>query len=93
MAGHGRPRLPSRQRRSIYARGSKPADAQCAALRRPCRPNWVYRVAGGLAPRLRVRPRRVYRFTVYAFDWAGHRTAIGTRVVFVRGEAFIAPAR
>lgn len=92
-AFRGTQHLPSRLRRSIYARGSKPADAKCAALRRPCRPNWVYRVAGGLAPRLRVRPRRAYRLTVYAFDWAGHRRAIGTRVVFVRGEAFIAPPR
>ena len=28
-----------------------------------------------------------------AYDWAGHRSALDTRVVFVRGRAYVAPAR
>lgn len=89
-AYRGTQHLPTRMRRRVYARGSRPAQAKCAALPHPCRPNWVYRLAGGLAPRLRIRPRRAYRLVVYAFDWAGHRTAIDTRVVFVRGRAYYA---
>ena len=85
--------LPAALRRAVYAPGSRPADAKCAALRHPCRPNWVYRLAGGLAPRLVVRERRAYRLTAYAYDWAGHRSALDTSVVFVRGQAFVAPAR
>jgi hypothetical protein len=92
-AFRGTQHLPAALRRAIYARGSRPASAKCAALRHPCRPNWVYRLAGGLAPRLRVRPRRAYRLTAYAFDWAGRRSALDTRVVFIRGQAFIAPPR
>jgi hypothetical protein len=85
--------LPARLRRAVYGPGSRPSYAKCAALKRPCRPNWVYRLAGGLAPRLAVRPRHAYRLTAYAFDWAGHRSALDTRVVFVRGRAYIAPPR
>jgi hypothetical protein len=92
-AFRGTQHLPNGHRRSMYAPGSHPAAAKCAALRHPCRPNWVYRLAGGLAPRLDVRPRRAYRLTAYAYDWAGHRSALDTRVVFVRGQAFLAPAR
>lgn len=89
----GTQHLPAGRRRAVYAPGSHPSQAKCAALPHPCRPNWVYRLAGGLAPRLNVRPRRAYRLTAYAYDWAGHRSALDTRVVFVRGRAFIAPAR
>jgi hypothetical protein len=92
-AFRGTQNLPNRHRRAIYAPGSHPAAAKCAALPHPCRPNWVYRLAGGLAPRLDVRPRRAYRLTAYAYDWAGHRSALDTRVVFVRGQAFVAPPR
>jgi hypothetical protein len=38
-----------------------------------------------------VRERRAYRLTAYAFDWAGHRSALDTRVVFVNGRAYVAP--
>lgn len=86
----GTQHLPNRLRRRVYVRGSRPADAKCAALPHPCRPNWTYRLAGGLAPRLRIRPRRAYRLVVYAYDWAGHRSALDTRVVFVRGRAYYA---
>jgi hypothetical protein len=92
-AFRGTQHLPAALRRAVYAPGSRPSYARCAAARHPCRPNWVYRLAGGLAPRLNVRPRRAYRLTVYGYDWAGHRSALDTRVVFVRGQAYIAPPR
>jgi len=92
-AFRGTQHLPDGLRRAVYAPGSRPSQAKCAALRHPCRPNWIYRLAGGLAPRLDVRPRRAYRLTAYAYDWAGHRSALDTRVVFVRGQAFVAPPR
>jgi hypothetical protein len=82
--------LPNGQRGAIYAPGSRPGAAKCVALRHPCRSNWVYRLAGGLAPRLHVQERRAYRLTAYAFDWSGKRTALDTRVVFVHGRAYIA---
>jgi hypothetical protein len=85
--------LPNRLRRRIYARGSHPAQAKCAALPHPCRPSWTYRLAGGLAPRIRFRPRRAYRLVAYAYDWAGNRSALDTRVVFVGGRAYYAGRR
>jgi hypothetical protein len=83
--------LPNSQRGRIYARGSRPGAAKCVALPHPCRSHWAYHLAGGLAPRLDVRERRAYRLTAYAFDWSGRRSALDTRVVFVRGRAYIAP--
>jgi hypothetical protein len=85
--------LPNALRGRIYARGSRPGAAKCVALRHPCRSHWAYHLAGGLAPRLGVRERRAYRLTAYAFDWAGRRSALDTRVVFVRGQAYIARPR
>src|SRR5215210_2201872 len=87
----GTQHLPNSRRGAIYAPGSRLAPAKCAALSRPCRPSWVYRLAGGLAPRLRAKPRRAYRLTVYAFDWSGQRSALDTRIVFVGGRVYIAP--
>jgi hypothetical protein len=46
-------------RRRVYAPGSHAAGATCALRPRPCRPNWDYRLAGGLAQRLGVAQRRV----------------------------------
>jgi hypothetical protein len=90
-AMRGSQHLESGLRRRVYARGTRRAYATCAALPRPCRPNWVFRLAGGLAPRLRPRAGAVYRLTAYAWDWGGNVRAIDTRVTFVRGEAFVAP--
>jgi hypothetical protein len=92
-AYRGTQHLPNNLRSAIYARGSRPDFAKCAAVRHPCRPNWVYRLAGGLAPRLHIRARRAYRLTAYAFDWAGHRSALDTRFVFVRGKPYFARSR
>ena len=92
-AFRGTTHLPNRFRRRIYAPGSHPAAAECAASAHPCRPSWRYRLAGGLAPRLRIRPRRAYRLVTYAYDWAGHRSALDTRFVVVRGRAYFARRR
>ena len=92
-AFRGTQHLPPRLKGLVYARGSRPSQAKCAALAHPCRPNWRYKLAGGLAPRIRFRPRRAYRLVAYAYDWAGHRSALDTRVVFVRGRAYYAGPR
>jgi hypothetical protein len=84
---------PNSRRRKIYAQGSRPAYATCVMRRHPCRPRWVYRLAGGLAPRLHVRQGRVYTLTAYAWDWAGRVRALETRLVYVRGEPFVSPGR
>jgi hypothetical protein len=89
----GASHLPEGARHVVYAPGTRRAFAPCVALRRPCRPNWVYRLAGGLAPPLRVRSRRVYRLSVYAWDWSGRARVRDTRVVFVGDEAFVSPRR
>ena len=86
----GTQHLPDSQRRLIYAPGSRWPAAKCLMRRRKlCRPNWVYRLAGGLAPALRVRNRSVYTLTAYAWDWAGHVRARDTRFVVVNGEPFV----
>jgi hypothetical protein len=79
--------LPDGRRRAIYGRGSHPAHAKCSSRRRrPCRPNWIYRLAGGLAPRLEVRGGRIYTLSAYAWDWAGNVRALDTDVKFVHGK-------
>lgn len=86
--------LPNAFRSAVYAPGSHPGAAQCARLRRrPCRPRWNYRLAGGLAPALRLPSGRVFTLTAYAWDWAGNTSALDTRMVFVRGEPFVSPER
>ena len=84
---------PDSVRRLIYARGSRPAYAPCVMLRPPCRSRWLYHLAGGLAPRLPIRAGRVYRLSAYAWDWAGHVSAIDARFTYVRGEPFLAAPR
>jgi hypothetical protein len=79
-AYRGSQHQPNRLRRLVYVPGSHPAYAKCVMRRRrPCRPNWVYRLAGGLAPRLPRGWRRRYRLTAYAWDWTGRRVAIDSR--------------
>jgi hypothetical protein len=78
-------RMPNRLRNRIYAPGTSWPHAKCLTRRRRiCRPNWVYRVAGGLAPRLRLRGGRRRILTVYAWDWAGNVAALDSRVVRTR---------
>ena len=90
----GTQHLPTSYRRRIYAGGTRWPAAKCLMRRRKvCRPNWVYRLAGGLASRLRVHERRVYTLTAYAWDWAGHVRARDTRFVMVNGEPFVSAGR
>jgi hypothetical protein len=63
-------------RSSIFAPGSYPAGFTCFFEQVVCRPNWTMVLAGGDAPGLpdlRGRPGHVLH--VYAWDWAGNRTA------------------
>ncbi len=73
--------LPWGERSLIYAPGAYAPGYGCFATRSVCVPDWVYRVAGGLAPPLpsTLAPGR-YRLTIYAWDWADNRTALDTTV-------------
>ena len=57
---------------TIYWPGTRGGGWLCFAYHPRCTPNWHYRLAGGLAPRL---PSGRYRLTTYAWDWAGNTTA------------------
>jgi hypothetical protein len=84
-AFRGTTHQPKRLRRRIYAPGTRWPRARCLTRpRRLCRPNWVYRLAGGLAPRLRLLRGRRYVLTMYAWDWAGNVAALDSRVVRTR---------
>ena len=73
--------LPYAERSLIYAPGAEAPGYACFATRSVCVPNWVYRVAGGLAPPLPdTLPPGRYRLTVYAWDWADNTTALDTTV-------------
>ena len=73
--------LPYWERSLIYVPGSRAPGYACFATRSVCVPHWVYRVAGGLAPRLptALAPGR-YRLTIYAWDWVDNDTALDTTV-------------
>jgi murein DD-endopeptidase MepM/ murein hydrolase activator NlpD len=62
---------------AIYATGSRPELANCFERQAVCQPNYIYVIAGGLAPPLTqlFLPAGQYRVTVYAWDWAGNTTA------------------
>ena len=57
---------------TIYWPGSRGGGWLCFAYHPRCTPNWHYRLAGGLAPRL---PSGHYRLATYAWDWAGNTIA------------------
>ena len=71
--------LPWSERELIYAPDSHAPGYGCFATRPVCVPDWVYRVAGGLAPPLPfgLAPGS-YRLTIYAWDWADNTTALDT---------------
>jgi hypothetical protein len=73
--------LPYWERSLIYVPRSHAPGYACFATRSVCVPNWVYRVAGGLAPPLptAAAPGR-YRVTIYAWDWGDNETALDTTV-------------
>jgi hypothetical protein len=65
-----------RHRYAIFALGSYSPGFTCFYEHVTCRPNWVMVLAGGYAPALpdfRGRPGHVLH--IYAWDWAGNRTA------------------
>jgi hypothetical protein len=50
----------------------------CFSTQPRCIPNWVYNLAGGLTAPLPLAglPPGRYRLTVYAWDWAGNKSAL-----------------
>jgi hypothetical protein len=68
-----------RERALIYAPGAHAPGYACFAARPICVPQWIYRVAGGLAPPLpfNLAPGE-YRLTIYAWDWADDVSALDT---------------
>lgn len=59
----------------LYTDGARGGGWLCFATHPVCRPNWNYRLAGGLAPALPRLAPGVYRLTAYAWDWAGNVAA------------------
>jgi murein DD-endopeptidase MepM/ murein hydrolase activator NlpD len=62
---------------SVYMPDAHRPGYLCFALQLVCRPNWDYRLAGGLAPRVprSALPHGRYRLSVYAWDWYGNTSA------------------
>ena len=84
-AYRGTTHLRNRLRRRIYAPGTSWPRARCLMRRRRrCRPNWIYRLAGGLAPPLRLRRGRRYLLSAYGWDWAGNVTVLDSPVIRTR---------
>jgi hypothetical protein len=68
----------------VFAPGASNPGFNCFFTRRICIPNWAYNLAGGLTERLpfdRMSPGR-YRLTVYAWDFAGNKSALDLRFAF-----------
>jgi hypothetical protein len=62
----------------IFAPGAMNPGFKCFSTQRRCTPNWIYNLAGGLTAPLPLAglPRGRYRLTVYAWDWAGNKSAL-----------------
>lgn len=78
----------------IFAPGASNPGFDCFLRRRRCVPNWVYWLAGGLTqplPLAALRPGR-YRLAVYAWDWAGNRSALDYWIKLPLGRAASPPA-
>lgn len=62
---------------AIYASGSSPVHASCFEHQAVCRPDYIYVLAGGLAPALTGLnlPAGRYRLAAYAWDWTGNAAA------------------
>jgi hypothetical protein len=78
----------------IFAPGAANPGFECFLTKRRCVPNWVYWLAGGLTPALPINnlPRGRYRLTVYAWDWAGRRSALDDWFRVPLAHAAAAPA-
>jgi hypothetical protein len=78
----------------IFAPGASNPGFDCFLRKRRCIPNWVYWLAGGLTqplPLAGLRPGR-YRLVVYAWDWAGNRSALDYWIKLPLGRAATPPA-
>jgi hypothetical protein len=77
----------------IFAPGAANPGYFCFAFHVRCIPNWVYWLAGGLAPRLPLGSlaRGRYRLTVYAWDWAGNTSALDEPLAIPLAHAAAAP--
>jgi hypothetical protein len=62
----------------IFAPGAANPGFACFYTRLRCIPNWVYNLAGGLTEPLPLAGLRRgrYRLSVYAWDWAGNKSAL-----------------
>ena len=69
FALRGSQHLPDAARFVIYAADARSPGWTCFRVRIVCRPNWDYRLAGGLAPAL---PPGSRLLSIYAWDWAGN---------------------
>jgi hypothetical protein len=78
---------------TIFAPGASNPGFECFLTRRRCIPNWVYWLAGGLTRPLPLDSlaRGRYRFTVYAWDWAGNTSALDYRFRLPLAHAANAP--
>ena len=88
-AMRGSQNYPSSLQAVVFAPGASNPGFDCFLRRRRCIPNWVYWLAGGLTqplPLASLRPGR-YRLAVYAWDWAGNRSALDYRIKLPLGRA------
>jgi len=69
FALRGSQHLPDAARWVVYADDAYAPGWTCFDRRLACRPDWNYRLAGGLAPPL---PPTTRRLSIYAWDWAGN---------------------
>jgi hypothetical protein len=87
--------LPFSLDRSIWAPDAHRPGFSCFALRKICKPNWDYVLAGGLAPGLSRSTLEACgcRLTVYAWDYASNSVARDFQFGRGRGAAEAPPPR
>lgn len=69
---------------TVFAPGASNPGFDCFYTQLICIPNWVYNLAGGLTEPLPFGRMRAgnYRLTVYAWDFAGNKSALDYRFKF-----------
>ena len=78
----------------IFAPGASNPGFECFFTQIRCIPNWVYWLAGGLTRPVPLGslPSGRYRLTVYAWDWAGNRSALDYWLKLPLASAATSPA-
>jgi hypothetical protein len=78
----------------IFAPGAANPGFECFYTKVRCIPNWVYWLAGGLTQPLPLSslPPGRYRLTIYAWDWAGNKSALDYRIKLPLANAAAAPS-